>query len=163
MFEPTKKFGELTIGGVSLHTPAWMIKDVVHFWFDSEYRSEYSQVPGLDGEDPTTPFANSAVISQDFKICGDVDHTGEAYEAAGGWEAWAIGFASNMNYLRTNVLTGRSLTGLRTRAATLTVPGEDDPREADVHCWLSKGAINNKHVWQGTLFVKLAAGMFLPA
>jgi hypothetical protein len=159
---PTKKFGELVINDVSLHTPAWAIRDVVHFWYDSDYRSSYADVPGMDGLDPTAPYANDALVSQEFRMVGDVDHEGEAYEADDDYEAWAIGFASNMNYLRTHVLTGRELTGVRTRPAELFVPGEDEPRTADVHCWLSKGAINNKNIWVATLTVKIAQGMFLP-
>lgn len=144
-----------------MHTPAWKIHDVVHFWFDSDLRGEYVEIPGADGEDPAPLRNSSAQINQKFSMVGDVDHTGAEYAAAGGYSAWAIGFASNMNYLRTHVLTGRSLSGLRLRPATLQVPGEGSPRTADVHCWLTPGAVNNKNIWQATFSVRIPEGAFL--
>ncbi len=154
-------FGELKINGVSMHTPAWKIHDVVHFWVDSDLRGDYVEIPGQDGEDPVPLRQSSAQINQRFSMVGDVDHTGAPYAASGGYSAWAVGFASNMNYLRTNVLTGRNLTGNRLRAATLQVPGEGSVRTADVHCWIVPGAINNRYIWQATLSVRIPAGMFV--
>lgn len=157
----TTKFGELKINGVSMHTPAWKIHDVVHFWFPPDGRGEYIVIPGADGEDVVPIRDGAAQINQRFSMVGDVNHLGERYEAAGGYSAWAIGFASNMNYLRANVLTGRSLTGNRTRSATLQVPGEASVRTADIHCRLTPGAVNNKHIWQAILQIRIPAGMFL--
>lgn len=155
------RMGELKINGVSLHTPAWKIKQVVWLWFDSPLRGAYLTTPGKDGEDPVPMRNTSAQWDLDFVMVGDVDHTGAKYEPSGGYGALEIGLASNMNYLRTHVLTGRNLTGNRTRAATLQVPGEAQPRTADVHCWLTPGPTTNKFIFEGTFHLRIPQGVFL--
>lgn len=153
--------GELKINSVSMHTPAWRVRDVVELWYDSPLRGEYITIPGKDGEDPVPMRQTSAQFSLRFLMVGDVDHTGAKYAASDGYEARAIGLASNMNYLRTNVLTGRTLTGNRTRAATLQVPGEGSTRTADIHCWLTPSGVHNKFVFEGTLEIRIPTGAFL--
>jgi hypothetical protein len=155
-----KTKGELKINGVSLHTPAWRIQDVTKMWVDSPLRGQYIVTPGKDGEDVVPMRQTSAQFSLDFIIVGDVDQTGAAYAASGIYSATDIGLASNLNYLRTNVFTGRSLTGNRTRAATLQVPGEGSTRAADVHCWLVPGRTYQTFM-QATLELRIPTGAFL--
>jgi hypothetical protein len=155
------KMGELKINSVSMHTAAWRVRDVVELWYDSPLRGEYVTIPGVDGEQVVPMRQAAAQFSLRFVMVGDVDHTGAAYAASGGYSAQAIGMASNMNYLRTNVLTGRTLTGNRTRAATLQVPGEGSTRAADIHCWLVPGGVQNKFLFEGTLEIRIPTGAFL--
>lgn len=131
--------GELKINGVSMHTPAWRVRDVTPLLYDSPLRGEYIVVPGADGSLPVTLRQSEGRFSLEFVIVGDVDHTGAKYAASGGYTAAQIGLVSNINYLRTNVLTNRTLTGNRTRSATLTVPGEASDRTAGVHVTLTPG------------------------
>jgi hypothetical protein len=160
-FEVALGAGELKINSVSMHTAAWRIRNVSLLQFDSALRGEYVTIPGKDGEDPVPMRNTSAQWSLDFQMVGDVDHTGAAYAASGIYRAEQIGLASNMNYLRTNVLTGRTLTGNRTRAATLQVPGEGSVRTADIHCWLVPGARQDWRLWEGQLVIRIPAGAFL--
>jgi hypothetical protein len=155
------RMGELKINSVSMHTAAWKVRDVVELWYDSPVRGEYVTIPGADGEQVVPMRQTAAQFSLRFVMVGDVDHTGAAYAASGGYSARAIGMASNMNYLRTNVLTGRTLTGNRTRAATLQVPGEGSVRTADIHCWLTPGGVQNKYLFEGTLEIRIPTGAFL--
>jgi hypothetical protein len=156
--------GELKINSVSMHCPAWKVHDVAKLWFDSPLRGSYTSTPGVDGEDVVPMRQSSAQWSLKFSMVGDVDRNGDPYAASGGYPARQIGLASNLNYLRTHVLTGRSLTGNRTRTATLQVPGEATPRAAAIHCWLTPPedvTVMNQHIFQMTLNIRIPVGAFL--
>lgn len=145
--------GELTIGGVSMHTPAWRVRNPGIVMFDPPFRGTYVPVPGLDGETVVPMRGTSAQWSLDFMLCGDVDHTGSAYSDR------QTGLVSNLNYLRTNAMTSRSLTGNRTRVATYTPPG-GSALTADVHCWLVPPEDFTQPVWEMTLELRVPAGVF---
>lgn len=154
MFQPNTSAGELVINGVSMHTTAWRIRNIGVLWFDSPLRGSYVVTPGIDGETVVPMRQSSAQWSLDFVMCGDCDHNGDTFTDPN------EGLASNMNYLRTNVLTGRTLTGNRTRAATLQVPGESGTRSADVHCWLVPGEVTTTY-FTATLELRIPTGAFL--
>ncbi len=150
----TTSAGELKINSVSMHTAAWRVTDVGKLAFDSPLRGSYVVTPGVDGATVVPMRNDAAQWSLEFVMIGDCDHTGAAFANK------QEGFYSNLNYLNTNVLTGRNLTGNRTRAATLTIPGEGTDRTADIHCWLEPGEVTTNY-WTATLEIRIPAGAFL--
>lgn len=152
--------GELKINSVSMHTAAWRVRDITPLLYDSPLRGQYVVVPGVDGATAVPMRQTDATFSLEFVIVGDVDHTGAKYSASGAYTGPQIGLASNINYLRTNVLTGRTLTGNRTRSATLTVPGEATARTADVHVSLTPGNAYPTFML-ATLELRIPQGAFL--
>lgn len=146
--------GELVINGVSMHTPAWRVKNQGILLFPPELRGEYVVIPGVDGETATPQRWQAGRYPLEFQMVGDVDHTGAPFTNK------QEGFVSNMNYLATHVLTGPTLTGNRTRTATFQAPGEETPRTAEVHVDLRPGLLTTNYWTDMILEVRVPAGMF---
>lgn len=154
MFDVNTSAGELVVNSVSLHTACWRVKDVGRLAFPPELRGDYVTIPGVDGQTAVPQRWQSGRYALDFMMLGDVNNLGAPYADR------QAGFISNLNILRTYVLTGPDLTGNRTRPATLTFPGEVSARTAYVHVDLRPGLLTTNYWSDMTLEIRIPDGMF---
>lgn len=107
----------LSIGGVSLHTPAWQCLDLTSLWEPAALRGNDRMLPGVDGVIPYPRRVTVSSRSIPMVIVGGVDSSGTSYIDP---NAPYGGLWQNVNYLATNV--AGPVGGDGTRAASLTMP-----------------------------------------
>lgn len=115
MWEETVCTGEVTIGGVFMHTPAWAILDVTPFWLPAEVRGSDRLLPGVTG---VRAYRRRRTVTErqlQLVIIGEFDHTGA--ENANPW----AGARDNVDYLRDNVIDPTNV-GDGTRACHVELP-----------------------------------------
>lgn len=155
--------GTLTIGGVSMNTPAWSVQGddtgqggLLALWIYTEQRGEDRLIPGVAGVIPYR--RRETVTRHDLRllVVGDVDQAGTPYADA------TEGLATNLAYLESNVIQPTNATD-GTRAATLSVPGLS-ARSANIHVL---GLVPQRHhlgssaaIFVGTLQISIPAGRF---
>lgn len=108
--------GNLTIGGIGMMGPAWVVTNLYELWLPADQRGSDRVRPGATGTLPVRRYATATRKSLRMKIAGDVDRTGAASSSL------LTGIYTNIAYLRDNVVAPTGATD-GTRSAVLTVPG----------------------------------------
>lgn len=155
--------GTLTIGGVSMNTPAWSAQGdeegeggLLPLWVFTSQRGEDRLLPSAAGI--IAYKRRETVTRHDIRllVVGDVDQSGTPYTDA------TEGLAANLDYLESNVIQPTNLTD-GTRAATLSVPGLAT-RSANIHVL---GLIPQRYhlgsteaIMIGTLQISIPSGRF---
>lgn len=117
--------GTLTIDGVSLHRPAFVVVDLTPLWLDGDQRGDDVLLPGAVGviAEPR----RVTVTKRTLPLLIDGEWMPDGTAAPDPW----IGFQASIDYLRAN-LTEPTGVGDGTRTATLTMPN-GDVRTGPVH------------------------------
>ena len=149
--------GVLTIGGVSMNTPAWDISDLTDLWFTADVRGTDRILPGVSG---VIPYRRRTTVSRHdltILITGDVNTASVPYADP------LVGLETNTASLYTNVVAPTN-TGDGTRAATLLMPS-GATRTANIHVlelvkqrqFISDG----QTILEATLQISIPAGRFV--
>lgn len=112
-------YGQLTIGDVSMHTPAWCLLDLSELWSTPALRGSNRLIPGRQGRKPYRRRLDETQMSLPLLITGYCDSDGRAYSTIG--LDLFQGLEANMAYLQNNVALPPD-TADSTRVATLTLP-----------------------------------------
>lgn len=108
--------GELSIGGLSMHTEAWgILEPLTPLWVPLGWRGENDVLPGVDGRQENPLYVDEANHEFRMVIRGEVDQTGAPQSDR------HAGLRANILALRAVTEPPASSTG--TRAAVLTLPG----------------------------------------
>ena len=113
--------GHWEVDGVDMIGPAWSVLNIQALWQGPQVTRSNRVQSGTQGRKGYPQVVDETVLSVQFLIVGDVDHTDTPHTDA------QIGLALNYDYLRTNVWD--PVDPLRT--STLTMP-DGDVREAEV-------------------------------
>lgn len=108
--------GNLTIGGVAMMCPAWVVINLHELWLAADQRGTDRVRPNTTGSYPIRRYATATAHTLRLKVVGDVDRTGSASASR------LQGIYTNIAYLRDNVVAPTGATD-GTRSAVLTVPG----------------------------------------
>lgn len=106
--------GTLSIGGVSMHCPAWVVFDVYTLWDSPIFRGDSLMIPFRPGRIGLPRRDDETTWSLPMMIAGDVDQLGAPYGS------FRAGYLTNLSYLQANV---RSVSGGLLRPVSLTLPG----------------------------------------
>jgi hypothetical protein len=157
--------GVLTLGGVSMNRPAWMISadqngngGLFQILTNVDVRGQDRLLPGAAGVIPYRRRVTASSLTFRLVVTGDVDETGAENADA------TAGLVDNLEYLWDNVVVPvASSTG--TRAAVWTPPNSS-ARTANVHVVrmnpvqyaFQQNASNS--IWVGTLEISVPTGRF---
>ena len=140
---------QLTVNGVDLICPAWMVLDLADLW-DPVTVYENRPSPGIGGTNPLPGIQDQLVASLPFKLVGSVDWEGNPYSS------FRVGYRRNRRYLNNNLL----IPGVA--AALGAVYTSDDPTEDPVEFAIQiRGITWQTRVpseWSGRLEVCLPDG-----
>lgn len=123
-------YGTLTIGEVSLHTPAWCCTDLSDLWNTPPQRGSNRLIPGRQGTKPYKRRLNESHFSLPMIISGFCDQEGVSYFDLG--LSFEEGLEANVAFLQNNVALPNPDTINSTREATLTLPS-GNVRKSDVN------------------------------
>lgn len=143
-------YGELIIGGISMHCPAWNVIDPRPLWLPGLLRGENLVVPGATGRRHLNKKLDERRVSLPMVLTGDADRTGSP--ACG--DDPVAQMQLNMDFLVANVLTP---TG-GTRAGQLVMPS-GPTRTATLEVGLTEG-FASAHAWNLTLDLVILEGRF---
>jgi len=144
--------GELTINGVSMHTPAWAVVDLTVLWMGAQVRGFDRLIPFAPGVIPHRRRMTVTQHSLPMVITGAVDRLGVAWPDP--WE----GLEANIDYLRAFVVDPTNATD-GTLPATLDMPSGAS-RTADIHVLrLSLGVVQSG-LMRATLDISIPEGAF---
>src|ERR1043165_5436525 len=91
--------GALTIAGVSMHTPAWIVVVLTPLWVKVDTRGGPNRaIPGIAGRVSYPRRKDETAHSLPFVVHGEVDRTGAVQ--ANPW----VGLQTNLDYLYANVI-----------------------------------------------------------
>lgn len=117
--------GDLTIGGVSMNTPAWKVLNLAVLWQPAAQRGQDRLVPSATG---VRKFQRRATVTEhDLELLIVGSHTRTGSTNADLFE----GLQANVDYLITNVVNPTG-TSDGTRSAVLTMP-DGTTRTEPVH------------------------------
>jgi hypothetical protein len=117
--------GDLTIGGVSMNTPAWKVLNLHVLWAPAAQRGQDRIVPGANG---VRKFQRRATVTEhDLQLLVVGSHTRTGSVNADLFE----GLQANVDYLISNVVNPTGTTD-GTRSAVLTMP-DGTTRTEPVH------------------------------
>lgn len=91
--------GELKINGVSMHTPAWCVLDVLPLYLPTGTRGHNSIIPHTAGRYPRPLRIDESRYSLPMLISGGHDRNGNVYA-----DRWA-GLQANLVYLNSQIVT----------------------------------------------------------
>lgn len=107
--------GNLTIGGIAMMCPAWVVLNLHELWQPADQRGEDRLIPGTAGVVAYPRRDTVTRRSLQMLISGTHDRTGAATSSP------LAGLQANIDYLRANVVAPTG-TGDGTRSAVLTMP-----------------------------------------
>ena len=107
--------GDLTIGGVAMNCPAWVVLNLQELWNPANVRGSDRIIPGTSGVMPYQRRATVTTRSLQMLISGTHDRTGAAAATV------LRGLQVNVDYLIANVVVPTGATD-GTRSAVLTMP-----------------------------------------
>lgn len=156
--------GTLTIGGVSMNCPAWMVGadedgegGLLDFITNVETRGENRILPGANGVIPYPRRPTETEHDIRLVVIGEVDRLGVAQADH------TAGLVANLQYLMTNVVTPPAAP-TATRAATYTPPGTGSASiTADlqvVGLRRESYALGTNALWIGRMIVKIPEAAF---
>ncbi len=116
--------GELVIGAVNLHCPAWCALNLIELWVPGDVRGSDRIIPGAAGVRPYRRRLTVTEFDIEMVITGFVDPAGVVNA-----DPW-VGLEENINALKALVTDSPDADG--TWPATLTMPSTEE-RTADVH------------------------------
>jgi hypothetical protein len=117
--------GNLTIDGVAMMCPAWIVLNLHELWQPANQRGDDRLIPGANGVLALKRRPTVTQRSLNMLISGSVDRTGSANANK------LIGLQTNLDYLRANVVDPTGVTD-GTRSAVLTMP-DGSTRTEPVH------------------------------
>ena len=117
--------GDLSIGGVAMNCPAWVVLNLQELWHPANVRGSDRLIPGTDGVLPYRRRSTVTTRSLQMIISGTHDQSGNTTTTP------LLGLQANFDYLVANVVAPTG-SGNGTRAAILTMP-DASTRLADVH------------------------------
>lgn len=146
--------GSLTIAGVSMHTPAWDVVDLVPLWVTPTVRGGPNRaIPGISGRRSFQRRFDETAHSLRMIVHGEVNRLGVPQA-----NPWA-GLQANIAYLRANVVDPTGATD-GTRAATLAMPDGSTRTANIVVLGMTPGEFV-KYVRKFTLDILIPAGGFV--
>lgn len=154
--------GTLTIDGISLNRPAWMVGadeegkgGLFQLLTEVEQRGEDRLIPKTAGVTPFRRRITRTTHELRLLVVGDVDQAGSSVADH------SAGLDANLAYLITNLITPVA-TSEGTRAATyVTVGGRS--LTADVHVTglrQEQYALGQNAIWEGRLLLSVPGGVF---
>lgn len=132
-WECTRDDGTLTIDGVVMHCPAFVVLDVDRFWLGPDQRGADLMIPGRPGVLPNPRRADVTQVQLRLIVDGRLDRLG------GEWPNPNQGLHENLTWLRQNV-TDPTYTGDGTRTLLLTSPDGSTTYTGPAHVSMSQGA-----------------------
>ena len=146
--------GDLTIGGVAMNGPAWVVLNLNELWLPANVRGSDRIVPGAVGVLAYRRRATVTTRSLQMLISGTHDRTGAS--VADRFE----GLQANVDYLIANVVDPVG-SGDGTRSAVLTMP-DSTTRTEPVHVLgLELGQTNPDGSWaKAVLELSIPSGRF---
>lgn len=156
--------GQLTINGVAMRCPAWMVVDLRALWMTAAVRGRDRPAGAGPGVRPKKRHRTLTTHTLEFIITGFCDRSGVLVDCDSGLAAYRIAVATqlqeNIDYLRTNVADPTEATD-GTRPAVLTMP-DASTRAADIHVYGISDAPNQPwHSYKSTLDIGVPQGVFL--
>lgn len=155
-FRPSTAVGELTIGGISMHTYGWNILDLRDLWTVVAVRGQDRLIPGVSGLRAKRRRFTATPHSLPMVISGLHTQNGTAVTDP---DARIIQFQDNLDYLMTN-LVAEVATPTGTRAATLTMPS-GGTRTANIHVLGISPGTWTPAVLRCTLDISIPGGRFV--
>lgn len=146
--------GDLTIAGVAMNCPAWVVLNLQELWQPANVRGSDRIIPGTSGVTPYRRRATVTTRSLQMLISGTHDRTGAAAATS------LRGLQVNVDYLIANVVVPTG-TGDGTRSAVLTMP-DGTTRTQSVHVLgLELGDLSQDGAWtKAVLELSIPSGRF---
>ena len=152
---PPVNAGGLTIGGVAMSCPAWVVHNLQELWLPAVQRGNDRIRPGVAGVKPAIMRDTVTRRTLQLLIVGDCDRTGTPVTNL------LQGLQANIDYLIANVVAPTGLTD-GTRSAVLTMP-DATTRTEPVHVTgMDFGQIRADGAWvKATIDLSIPTGRII--
>lgn len=141
-------FGTLTIGAVSMHTPAWCITDLSDLWSSPTLRGANRLIPGRQGRKAYKRRLDENKLQFPMLVTGYCDPEGFPYGDMG--MTPDQGLEANIAYLQNNVVLPNDDQADSTREATFTLPS-GNTRVSTIQVVSLTGRLAAGALFRGTL------------
>ncbi len=147
------RMGSLSIGGVDMMTPAWVMLDLFPLWTGADVRGGDREIPGTSGFKPFRRRQTATKFALPMIITGYVDQFDVPFT-----NPW-VGLESNLDYLRTNVVDPPN-SNPGTKPSVLTMPS-GATRSANIHVERLVEGVQGGPSRQCVLNISIPAGLYV--